>query len=120
MRTLAESLASIGESIELIFGIKANIKTAIEAKGVTVPDGVLFSSYPELIAEIEGGGLAGLNLPNRFLIAGDKRKLTVKAGTVLPLMVGEAVKFFIAAEDTELDLETILDTGSLVLRPKQI
>jgi hypothetical protein len=114
MRTLAESLASIGESIGLISGIKANIKAAIEAKGVKVPGGQPFSNYPELIAEIDTtGGIGGFNLPKRFIIAAGKRKLAIKAGTILPLAVEDETKYFIAVEDTELNLEDILDTGSL-------
>jgi hypothetical protein len=114
MRTLAESLASIGESAGLIAGIKANMKAAIEAKGVAVPEGQPFSSYPDLIAEITSdGGLGGFNLPDRFLIATGKRKLAIKAGTILPLAVADETKYFISVEDTEVNLESILDTGSL-------
>jgi hypothetical protein len=113
MRTLAESLASIGESAGLIAGIKSNIKAAIEAHGVEVPEGHPFSGYPDLIAEIDSsGGLGGFNLPERFLIATGKRKLVIKAGTILPLAMADETKYFIAAEDTELNFDSILDTGT--------
>lgn len=37
-------------------GIQSDIKAAIEAKGVDVPEGTPFSEYAKLIAEISGGG----------------------------------------------------------------
>ena len=86
-----------------------NIQSVIEAAGLD-PNNI---EPDQLARALQSGRAAGLNLPGRFLAAGDKRKLAVKAGTVLPLTVAGETKFFVAAGDTELDLETILDTGSL-------
>lgn len=47
---------SIASEVSRIIDAKAGIKTAIEAKGVTVPNGALLGAYPALIDEIEAGG----------------------------------------------------------------
>ena len=118
-RTLAQALASIGESISVMNGIKNDIRTAIEAKGVAVPDGTTFAVYPELIAAIESGGsvngngMVGFNLPPRFLYASYKRRITIKAGTILPLKVADETKYFIAADDIEININDILDDDAL-------
>ena len=48
---------SIAQEIQRIQSAKANIKTAIENKGVTVGDGTI-DTYAEKIGEISGGGTA--------------------------------------------------------------
>jgi len=35
--------------------VRTDIKSAIENKGVTVPDGAEFADYPSLILQIQGG-----------------------------------------------------------------
>lgn len=47
---------SIASQISRIQAAKADIKAAIENKGVTVPSGTLIDGYAELIEEIQGGG----------------------------------------------------------------
>ena len=112
-RTLAQALASIGESISMVNGIKNEIRAAIQAKGIEVPDGTLFANYPELITAIQdgggSGGMAGLNLPPRFLYGSSRRRLTIKKGTILPLKVGEERNLFIAGDDIEINTVDILD-----------
>jgi len=118
-RTLAQALSSIGESISMVSGIKNDIRAAIQAKGIEVPDGTLFANYPELITAIQGGsgigggGMAGLNLPQRFLYASNKRRITIKKGTILPLKVEEETKYFIAGDDVEINIAEILDADAL-------
>lgn len=51
---------SIATEISRLQTAKANIKTAIEAKGVTVPSSTLLDGYANLIAQISGGGSTGL------------------------------------------------------------
>lgn len=46
----------ISEQIARLQQAKADIKAAIEAKGVEVPDSALISDYDDYIAQIEGGG----------------------------------------------------------------
>jgi len=117
-RTLAQALASIGESIGMVNGIKNDIRSAIIAKGVTVPEGTTFANYPDLISAIQDVGgsgnglLAGLNLPTRFMYASNKRRITIKKGTILPLVVGGERKYFIADENVEIDIQNVL-TGNL-------
>lgn len=47
---------SIATQISRLQSAKADIKTAIENKGVTVPSGTLLDGYAELIDDITGGG----------------------------------------------------------------
>lgn len=47
---------SIASEVSRIIQAKTDIKTAIEAKGVTVPNGALLGAYPALIDGISGGG----------------------------------------------------------------
>ena len=51
---------SVASEITRLQGAKADIKTAIEAKGVTVPSNALLDSYDAYIAQISGGGTTGL------------------------------------------------------------
>ena len=51
---------SIASEITRLQGAKADIKTAIEAKGVTVPSNALIDNYDTYIAQISGGGVTGL------------------------------------------------------------
>lgn len=47
---------SVATEITRIQGAKADLKTAIEAKGVTVPSATLIDGYAALVAEIPSGG----------------------------------------------------------------
>lgn len=51
---------SIASEISRIQGAKADLKTSIEAKGVTVPSSTLISGYASLVDQISGGGGGGL------------------------------------------------------------
>lgn len=48
-------MSTIAEQLALLAQIKANIKAAIEQKGVTVGDAA-FTDYDDLISQISGGG----------------------------------------------------------------
>ena len=50
---------SIQTELTRITNAKAAIKTAIEGKGVTVPDGTLLDGMASLIESIEAGGGGG-------------------------------------------------------------
>ena len=50
---------SIQTELTRIINAKATIKTAIEGKGVTVPDGTLLDGMASLIESIEAGGSGG-------------------------------------------------------------
>jgi hypothetical protein len=98
----------------MVNGIKNDIRLAIESKGVEVPNGTTFAKYPLLIAAIQGegsneSGLAGFNLPPRFVYASYKRRITIKKGTILPLAVEDDTKYFIAADDIEINVQDILN-----------
>lgn len=64
---------SVATEIARIQGAKADLKTAIEAKGVTVPSATTIDGYATLVAQISGGGggfdLAGLKLGTKTTIA---------------------------------------------------
>ena len=68
---------SIQTELTRITNAKAAIKTAIEGKGVTVPDGTLLDGMASLIESIEagGGGGTGGGIPSPFT--------KVTTGTVL-------------------------------------
>ena len=51
---------SIQTELTRITNAKAAIKTAIEGKGVTVPDGTLLDGMAALIESIEAGGVSGI------------------------------------------------------------
>ena len=51
---------SVATEITRLQGAKADIKSAIEAKGVTVPANTLLDGYATLISQISGGGTTGL------------------------------------------------------------
>ena len=53
---------SIQTELTRITNAKAAIKTAIEGKGVTVPDGTLLDGMASLIASIEAGGGGGFQV----------------------------------------------------------
>ena len=57
---------SIQTELTRITNAKAAIKTAIEGKGVTVPDGTLLDGMASLIESIEAGGGGGGVLPTPF------------------------------------------------------
>lgn len=46
---------SVATEITRLQGAKADLKTAIEAKGITVPSATLISGYAALVDQIEGG-----------------------------------------------------------------
>ena len=50
---------SVSDEIRRIQNAKANIKTSIENKGVTVPDDAKLDAFPALIDSIEAGGGSG-------------------------------------------------------------
>ena len=54
---------SIASEITRIQGAKADLKTAIEAKGVTVGNG-LIDTYADKVAQISGGGGGNYNAYN--------------------------------------------------------
>ena len=58
MSTIAENLTRIQQA-------KADIKTAIEAKGVSVPSSATIDTYDDYVSQISGGG-SGLEMPSAF------------------------------------------------------
>lgn len=51
-------MATIAENLSRIQSAKADIKTAIEAKGVTVPSSATIDTYSTYVSQISGGGAA--------------------------------------------------------------
>lgn len=49
-------MSTIADELNRIKNAKTAIKTSIENKGVTVPDGTLIDTYPSLIDSIPTGG----------------------------------------------------------------
>ena len=80
---------SIQTELTRIINAKAAIKTAIEGKGVTVPDGTLLDGMAALIESIEAGGGGGINAT-----AGTITVSSDVADYVLTHGLGEVPKFF--------------------------
>lgn len=55
---------SVATEITRLQGAKADLKTSIEAKGVTVPSATLISGYASLVDQIQTGGGGGGELPD--------------------------------------------------------
>ena len=51
-------MATIAENLSRIQSAKTDIKTAIEAKGVTVPSSATIDTYATYVSQISGGGAA--------------------------------------------------------------
>lgn len=66
---------SIATEIQRINTAKSGIKTAIENKGVSVPDSAKIDSYPDYIDQITGGGSVeyepgfGINIESNVISA---------------------------------------------------
>ena len=77
---------SIQTELTRLTNAKAEIKTAIEGKGVTVPDGTMLDGMAALIESIEAGGGAGIELPTGY---------KVSTGTYTPNTEGTNVEHYI-------------------------
>ena len=72
---------SIQTELTRITSAKAAIKTAIEGKGVTVPDGTLLDGMAALIESIQAGGGGGCKIATgAFTLAEPARNITVNHG----------------------------------------
>ena len=61
-------MATIAENLSRIQSAKADIKTAIEAKGVTVPSSATIDTYATYVSQISGGG-GGIPMPSNLSAA---------------------------------------------------
>ena len=57
---------SIASEIERLQTAKASLKTSIENKGVTVPEGATLDDYPALVDSISGGGGLNTNMKTAY------------------------------------------------------
>ena len=55
---------TISDELETLIQTKKNIKTAITSKGVSIPSGTPFASYPDAINAISGEGGSFVDLSN--------------------------------------------------------
>jgi hypothetical protein len=68
---------------------------------------------------VSTSGSGDINLPLYarsvpFLLSSDKRKLVIKAGTKIDIGSGDNIRTFSADVGMELDIEALLDTGTIV------
>lgn len=61
-------MATIAENLSRIQSAKTDIKTAIEAKGVTVPSSATIDTYATYVSQISGGG-GGIPMPSNLSAA---------------------------------------------------
>ena len=104
---------SIQTELTRITNAKSAIKTAIEGKGVTVPDGTLLNGMAALIESIEAGGGGGGNVASGTFTPADRLSdVTVEHGLgvapstilVVPMPTGAVdkknpISFYIANKD---------------------
>ena len=102
---------SIQTELTRITNAKAAIKTAIEGKGVTVPDGTLLDGMASLIENIEAGGGGGdfnfggyLNITKAtsgtYTVAGNVKRLDIAHG------LGETPKIALALPEYDPSVTT--------------
>ena len=111
---------SIQTELTRIINAKAAIKTAVEGKGVTVPDGTLLDGMAALIESIEaggGGGGTGYNFDGnpRWVSTGEfTASETVSVSTIEPILFNPEVmdgnqldwnrgRFFLLFDATKVD-----------------
>lgn len=75
------SATSIATELTRIQTAKADIKTAIEAKGVQVPSNALIDTYDTYIGQISGGGGGQAEQDLKDLIERDITSITIPSGT---------------------------------------
>lgn len=61
-------MATIADNLSRIQSAKADIKTAIEAKGVTVPSSATIDTYSTYVSQISGGG-GGMTEDDELLLS---------------------------------------------------
>ena len=110
---------SIQTELTSITNAKAAIKTAVEGKGVTVPDGTLLDGMASLIDSIEAGG--GNVASGTFTPADRLSDVTVEHGlgvapstiVVVPMPTGaDDIIYFIAFYIAKKDVGGIVMSGS--------
>ena len=80
---------SIQTELTRITNAKAAIKTAVEGKGVTVPDGTLLDGMAALIESIEAGGGGAKVTQGSFTLTSDSNSYTIYHG------LGDIPDFFV-------------------------
>ena len=80
---------SIQTELTRITNAKSAIKTAIEGKGVTVPDGTLLDGMASLIESIEAGGGGAKVTQGSFTLTSDSNSYTIYHG------LGDIPDFFV-------------------------
>ena len=81
---------SIQTELSRIINAKADIKAAIEGKGVTVPDATLLDGMAALIESIEAGGGGGDTLLGYNLLSGT---ITLAEESTVPITLVEGKQF---------------------------
>ena len=108
---------SIQTELTRIINAKAAIKTAIEGKGVTVPDGTLLDGMASLIESIEAGGGGGYNFDGnpRWISSGEFTPTdTITVNNLDPILFTPSVmsggqsdwnrgRFFLLFDATKVD-----------------
>ena len=119
---------SIASEISRIQQAKADIKTAIEAKGVTVPSSATIDTYDDYVSQISGGG--GVEPTYRWTNSGDTycdnngsrqqlqvRELSVDSGTTWYTNTGITQEQLVTFQtcDCRNNLKTDLSATTLVV-----
>ena len=105
---------SIQTELTRITNAKSAIKTAIEGKGVTVPDGTLLDGMAALIESIETGGGGGSVEPFTKIISGTITFAEKTTAFQLPETENFLAAYFIRTDFWDVNNE-IRDTGAQVV-----
>ena len=108
MATVVASF-NAGNPATIILGIAGTPEEIM----LTAGDTYLLLSVNGKWKVFSNGNIGIASLPQPFIIASNKRKLTIKAGTHLSLKSGNSTRTFTAKDNMEIDIQSILDTGSV-------
>ena len=103
---------SIQTELTRITNAKAAIKTAIEGKGVTVPDGTMLDGMASLIESIEAGGGESVEI-SKGKIVPNENILCTKASpySILHGLSGTPDLFFLFAAGDSYNIQLMLKTA---------
>ena len=84
-----------------------------EEMSLTAGDTYLLLAVNGKWSVFSGGNTDAHSLPQPFVFASDRRRLTIKAGTRINLETSAFTRTLVAKVDMEIDAQSILDTGTL-------
>lgn len=78
-------MSTLLENVEKVTAAHAALKTAIAAKGVTVPDGTKLTGMPALVDQIQTGGTTEPNMPSAVFTYGTSSAITLPKTVIVDM-----------------------------------